>query len=55
VFDLDGAFHALEHLDAQGRKTLMLAGRLWEEIYRDEQRQGPTPLTRRCLTGLSER
>jgi hypothetical protein len=55
MFDLDEAFHALEGLDSQGRKALMLAGKLWEEIYRDEHQHVPTPLTRRYLTELSER
>jgi len=55
VFDLDEAFHALEGLDAQGRKALVLAGRLWEEIYRDEHQPDRTPLTRRYLAELAER
>jgi hypothetical protein len=55
VFDYDEAFHALEHLDEQGRQALKLAGRLWEAIYRDEQRQNPTPLMGRYLAELSER
>jgi hypothetical protein len=35
VLDLDEAFFALEQLDAQGRKALVLAGMMWEELYRD--------------------
>jgi len=55
MFDLDEGFHALQNLDAEGRKALVLAGKLWEEIYRDEHQHVPASLTRRYLAALSER
>jgi predicted nucleic acid-binding Zn-ribbon protein len=55
VFDLDEGFHALQNLDAQGRKALVLAGKLWKEVYRDEGQHRPaTFLVSRYLTELSE-
>ena len=55
MFDLDEGFHALQNLDLEGRKALVLAGKLWEEIYRDEHQHVPAPLTDRYLTELSGR
>lgn len=56
MFDLDEGFHALQNLDAQGRKALVLAGKLWEEIYRDENQHVPAShIVNRYLTELSER
>jgi hypothetical protein len=34
VLDLDEAFFALEQLDGEGRKALVLCGQIWEETYR---------------------
>ena len=40
----------------QGRKALVLAGKLWEEIYRDENQHVPAShIVSRYLTELSER
>ena len=56
MFDLDEGFYALQNLDAQGRKALVLAGKLWEEIYRDENQHVPAShIVNRYLTELSER
>lgn len=56
MFDLDEAFHALAELDSQGRKALVLAGKLWEEIYRDENQHVPAShIVSRYLTELAER
>ena len=56
MFDLDEGFHALQNLDAQGRKALVLAGKLWEEIYRDENQHVPAShIVSRYLTELAER
>ncbi len=35
MFDLDEAFHALEELDGQGRKALVLCEQIWQEVHRD--------------------
>ena len=56
MFDLDEGFHALQNLDAEGRKALVLAGKLWEEIYRDEHQHVPASfIVNRYLAELSER
>ena len=55
MFDLDEGFHALQNLDAEGRKALVLAGKLWKEIYRDEHQHVPAShIVNRYLTELSE-
>jgi len=33
--DIEEAFAALEQLDEQGRKALLLVGAMWEEMWRD--------------------
>jgi hypothetical protein len=33
--DSEEAFAALERLDEEGRRALMLAGAMWEEMWRD--------------------
>ena len=55
MIDLDEGIHALQNLDAQGRKALVLAGELWKEIYRDENQHGPAShIVSRYLTELGE-
>jgi polyhydroxyalkanoate synthesis regulator phasin len=35
MFDLDESFHALQSLDSEGRKALVLAGKVWQEVHGD--------------------
>jgi len=35
VFDLDESFHALQSLNAEGRKALALADKIWAEVHGD--------------------